>query len=231
MIMSAIFLIQQFCFVCIVHLRRPFQLSLLFSGILHSVGYACMCAKFFQLYPILQLYGLQSIRLLCSWGPSDKNTGVGCHFLLQGIFPTQGSNQYLLGLLNWQAGSLPLAALGKPSVGYIFSFLPCLSLLFFLQLFVSPPQITTLPSCFSFFGGGFCQLLPVQFMDLCPQFFKHSVYQIESLESIHHLHCTIIRDLIQKHLNTQLVKNQPAMQETLVRFLEGYSSKHCKSRM
>ena len=28
-----------------------------------------------------------------------KNTGVGCHFLLQGIFPTQGSNPYLLRLL------------------------------------------------------------------------------------------------------------------------------------
>ena len=28
---------------------------------------------------------------------------------LQGIFPTQGSNPRLLGLLHWQAGSLPLA--------------------------------------------------------------------------------------------------------------------------
>ena len=28
----------------------------------------------------------------------SKNTGVGCHFLLQGIFPTQGSNPcHLLG--------------------------------------------------------------------------------------------------------------------------------------
>ena len=36
---------------------------------------------------------------------SSKNTRVGCHFLLQGIFPTQGSNPCLL---NWQMGSLPL---------------------------------------------------------------------------------------------------------------------------
>ena len=36
----------------------------------------------------------------------DKNTGVGCHFLLQGIFPTQGSNPSLLHLLHWQADSL-----------------------------------------------------------------------------------------------------------------------------
>ena len=34
---------------------------------------------------------------------------MGCHFLLQGIFPTQGSSPHLLCLLHWQAGSLPLA--------------------------------------------------------------------------------------------------------------------------
>ena len=38
-----------------------------------------------------------------------KNTGVGYHALLQGIFPTQGSNPSLLGLLHWQVASLPLA--------------------------------------------------------------------------------------------------------------------------
>ena len=31
-------------------------------------------------------------RLLCPWDFLGKSTGVGCHFLLQGIFPTQGSN-------------------------------------------------------------------------------------------------------------------------------------------
>ena len=43
-----------------------------------------------------------------------KNTGVGCHALLQGIVPTQGSNPDLLPLLHWQADSLPLASPGKP---------------------------------------------------------------------------------------------------------------------
>ena len=43
-----------------------------------------------------------------------KNTGVGCHFLLQGIFPTQGSNLCLLRLLHWQADSLPLVPPEKP---------------------------------------------------------------------------------------------------------------------
>ena len=42
-----------------------------------------------------------------------KNTGEGCHALLQGIFPTQESDPCLLCLLRWQAGSLPLAPPGK----------------------------------------------------------------------------------------------------------------------
>ena len=43
-----------------------------------------------------------------------KNTGVGCHVLLQGIFLTQGLNLHLLSLLHWQAESLPLNHLGSP---------------------------------------------------------------------------------------------------------------------
>ena len=35
-------------------------------------------------------------RLLHPWDFPGKNTGVGCHFLLQGIFPTQGSNLVFL---------------------------------------------------------------------------------------------------------------------------------------
>ena len=35
---------------------------------------------------------LQPTRLLCLWDFPGKDTGVGCHFLFQGIFPTQGSN-------------------------------------------------------------------------------------------------------------------------------------------
>ena len=38
---------------------------------------------------------------------------------------------------------------------YIFPFILCLSLLFFSQLFVRPPQTTTSPSCISFFADGF----------------------------------------------------------------------------
>ena len=38
----------------------------------------------------LQPHGLQPTRLLCPWDSPGKITGVGCHVLLQGIFPTQG---------------------------------------------------------------------------------------------------------------------------------------------
>ena len=44
----------------------------------------------------LQPPQLQSARLLCPWDFPVKNTGMGCHFLLQGIFLTQESNPHLL---------------------------------------------------------------------------------------------------------------------------------------
>ena len=52
-----------------------------------------------------------------------KNTGVGCHALLQGIIPTQGSNLQLLCLLHSQAGFLPLAPPGKPVVRWNLVYL------------------------------------------------------------------------------------------------------------
>ena len=73
--------------------------------------------------PLLVLFSHYPAHLFCdhmdygppgSFCPQDspgKNTGVGCHFLLQGIFSTQGSN---LHLLHWQADSLPLSHLGSP---------------------------------------------------------------------------------------------------------------------
>ena len=43
---------------------------------------------------------LYSSRLLCPWDFPGNNTGVGCHSLLQGIFPTNESNPHLLRLLH-----------------------------------------------------------------------------------------------------------------------------------
>ena len=53
----------------------------------------------------LQPLGLEPARILCPWDSPGKNTGVGCHALLQRIFP-MGSNLCLLHLLHWQVDSL-----------------------------------------------------------------------------------------------------------------------------
>ena len=49
------------------------------------------------------------------WNFLGKNTGVGCQFLLQGLFLTQRSALSLSRLLHWQADPLPLRQLGNPS--------------------------------------------------------------------------------------------------------------------
>ena len=77
-------------------------------------GHACSVA---QLCP-------DSFRLhgrYCPWNFPGKKTGVGYHFLLQGIFPTQGLNPCLL---HWQADSLPLNHLGitdRLQSGFIYA--------------------------------------------------------------------------------------------------------------
>ena len=45
-------------------------------------------------------YGLEPPQLSCPWDFPGKNTGVGCHFLHQGIFPPQGVNPHLMCLLH-----------------------------------------------------------------------------------------------------------------------------------
>ena len=60
----------------------------------------------------VQPCGLRPARHLSSWDSLGKNTGVGCHALLQGIFLTQGMNP---ALLHWQADSLP----SEPKLYYV----------------------------------------------------------------------------------------------------------------
>ena len=54
----------------------------------------CVYARLYL--TVLQPHRLQPTRLLCPWDFLGKNTGVGCHFLLQWIFATQGSNRQSL---------------------------------------------------------------------------------------------------------------------------------------
>ena len=80
-------------------------------------------------------------RLLCPWNFSGKNTGAGCHFFLQGIFPTQGLTPDLLCLLHcrqilycWATGKPDPYALYFLSLSHFFS-LSQSTLLFILLLF------------------------------------------------------------------------------------------------
>ena len=60
---------------------------------------------------------------------------VGCHALLQGVFPIQGWNPHLLFYLHWQVSSLPLAPPGKPMLCLLLLLL--LSHFSHVQLFVT----------------------------------------------------------------------------------------------
>ena len=76
------------------------------------ISIACVHAKLLQLCPTLcnsmdcSPPGSSSVQ----GDPPAKNTGLGCHTLLQGIFLTQGSTPHLLHLLHWQVDSLPLVS-------------------------------------------------------------------------------------------------------------------------
>ena len=76
---------------------------------------ACVHTKSHQSCPtLLQPHGLYLPSSSVRRGAPDKNTGVDCHALLQGIFLTQRSNLRLLQLLHWQVlSSLPLVPPGK----------------------------------------------------------------------------------------------------------------------
>ena len=84
---------------------------------LHYISYYNKSCALLSHLRHVQLFGVLWIRAHqapLSMGFSSKDTGVGCHALLQEIFPTQRWNPYLLCLLHWQVGSLPLAPPGKP---------------------------------------------------------------------------------------------------------------------
>ena len=71
----------------------------------------CVCAVAQSCLTLCNLMDYSLPR--CPWNFSSKKTGVGCHFLLQGIFPTQRLNPSLLCLLHWQADSLLLSLLRR----------------------------------------------------------------------------------------------------------------------
>ena len=85
-----------------------------YSTIKSLCGIFCLVTK--SCPTLLQSHGLWPSRLLCPWDFPFRNTGVGCHALLQGILPTQG---WKPGLLHQQAssllGKLPLCCIPETS--------------------------------------------------------------------------------------------------------------------
>ena len=81
-------------------------------------GNVCMCVLscLVMSSSFVTLRTVSPFRLPCPWNFPGKNTGADCHFLLQGVFLTQGTNLRLLCLLRWQADSSPLHHLGSPDV-------------------------------------------------------------------------------------------------------------------
>ena len=117
-----------FHYTCCCPSLGPYRLSPLllwgpFSWSLHFQLHFLLCICVFSCSVVsdsLQPHVLWPARLLCPWDSPGKNTGVGCHFLLQGIFWTQGSNPCFLHL---QAGFFTTEPLGKPHTVYQDSFL------------------------------------------------------------------------------------------------------------
>ena len=69
--------------------------------------HVCICMCMYSVAKVVYdsvTHGLGPSRLLCPWDFPGKNTGMGCHFFPQGIFPTQELNQ---GLSALQADYLP----------------------------------------------------------------------------------------------------------------------------
>ena len=97
------------------------------------VGCVCVCvcvcaSERSVMSDSLRPTGPYPTRFFCPWNFPGRNTGVGCHALLQGIFPTQESNWCLL---YWQADYLPLPHLGSP---VLFISLPKFKVFFLLCL-------------------------------------------------------------------------------------------------
>ena len=85
----------------------------IFSRALQQTNPVRACAP--RCFSCVQLCDpMEPASLLCPWDFLGKNTAVGSHALLQGIFLTQESNLRLFCLLHCQVGSLPLAPPGKP---------------------------------------------------------------------------------------------------------------------
>ena len=92
--------------------------SIWISKRIHTCTHTSCMLSHFSHVRLFETLWTVATRLLCPWDSPGKNTGVGCHGPLQGIFLTQESNPCLLCLLLWQTDCLPLVPPGKPHMLY-----------------------------------------------------------------------------------------------------------------
>ena len=89
----------------------------------------------------------------------------------------------------------PCYSLIQMGISFLFSFAFCFSSFHSYLL-----GLLRQPRCFFaflFHGDGLDPCLLYNVTNICPQFIRHSVYKIQSLKSISHFHCIIVKDLIQ----------------------------------
>ena len=98
--------------------------------VLQGVTFLCyvpfVCVSHSVVSASLRPHGLLPTRLVCLWDSPGMNTEVSCHFLLQGIFLTQGLNQ---GLLSCRQILYHLSYQGSPQTLWVYegaSLLPLL---------------------------------------------------------------------------------------------------------
>ena len=106
---------------------------------LQAVSFKLVCSVAQSCLTLRDPYVLQLARLLCPWNFTGKNTGVGCHPLLQGILLTQGSRPCLPHAPPaLQTDSLSLRHRGSHGSVYMSilpsQFVPLLPLLYFKSL-------------------------------------------------------------------------------------------------
>ena len=116
-------ILNAYMYICTAHISIIFSYIINLEKLIHKILFFIYIftytADFFSDYSPSGLNTSVAHQApLCPWDFRGKNIGVGCHFLLQGIFPNPRSNQILLFLLHWLTDSLPLYHLEIPNISY-----------------------------------------------------------------------------------------------------------------
>ena len=104
-------LFKPFFFGCVNH--KDNYLLIIFFKFFKLLFFSnlCVCAQSLSHGQLFATPWTVACQDLCPHNFLGMSIGVSCHFLVQGIFPTQGSNLLLLCLLHWQEDCLPLCHL------------------------------------------------------------------------------------------------------------------------